>query len=145
MLKINSLVFPTSIYFQIWEEFVIYIYIYIYRVWWINWHNFKSLISCMRFVYFRFCLLCSKLEPVVHCLWGKQHRNASELPPEIWKQHAIHWMIYNENFIVLECQFQDSAGYLKTWKSAWMITMVRHLECLTLIFLIDRNEFGGEI
>ena len=30
----------------------------------------------MDFNCFRFCLLCSKLESVGHCLWGKQHHDA---------------------------------------------------------------------
>ena len=34
----------------------------------------------MPFIYFRFCLLYSKLESVGHCLWGKQHPWLKSIP-----------------------------------------------------------------
>ncbi len=38
------------------------LHIYIQRVWWVNCHHFKLLISCIHFICFRFCLLRSKLK-----------------------------------------------------------------------------------
>ena len=91
---ISLLLSPSvCVYTYIYSYIYIYIYIYIYRqflsfflchiqsispdrVRWANYHHFRLLISRMCVVCFRFCLLCSKLESVEHCLCGKQNHDA---------------------------------------------------------------------
>ena len=84
---------------------------------WINWYHFKSLTSCMSSL--RFCLLCSKLESVGHCL-RLSNKRTQFTPQEIWKRHAVLLSIHTEDsiwrFLDAWCQAKDSAEYsIRVW------------------------------
>ena len=49
---------------------------YMCSFWWVNYRHFKWSISRLRFICFRFYLLCAKLESVGHCLQEKQLHDA---------------------------------------------------------------------
>ena len=87
--------------------FIIYIYIYIYKVWWVNCHYFKLSISRLLYLN-QFYLLCSKLESVGHCLWGKQYNDAIHFSKN-FKMACCdsRRKFQNKYFSVLGCQSED--------------------------------------
>ena len=58
---------------------------------WVNCHHFDLYISRMRYICFRLCLLCSKLESVGHCLWVQQHHNAIHSFRNLEKTSCTAW------------------------------------------------------
>ena len=95
-----------------WIEYIyIYIYIYIYRErererggdMMSNCQHFKWLILLMHFIFFRFCLLCRKLESVRHCLFGNQHHEAIHSSRNL----ETCWKSQSKDFAVFACQSKD--------------------------------------
>ena len=82
-----------------------------FQQWWVNCHHFKLLISHIRFIWFKFCLLWSKLVTVEHCLWDKQHHDTIHSSKNLetvcctnW--HPL-WKCQHEDFTVFRCQSKD--------------------------------------
>ena len=99
----------------------------------------KLLISCMHFVCFRFCPLCSKLESVGQYLWGVKHYD------------TIHSSINLETACYTACihirRFESIwlsvwglySGSEKNWMCSVVITKARLFGSITLIFLIGKE------
>ena len=96
--------------------------LYIYSV-----CHFKSIISHMCFVYFRFCLLCCRLKSVGRCLWRKQHNVAIHISRNLDLLGIQDGNTYTKISKSLGNTLGIVRGFEKSWMSSLVITKVRQI------------------
>ena len=78
---------------------------------WLFWDRMKKFwrkLSCIRFVCFRFCRLCSNLESVKNGLWGKQHYDVIPFSKIFKTACCTVWhLLGNANVKISQCSAVD--------------------------------------